>query len=176
MPEHDAAIQLNLPPIRQEVKRQITNCIRLPFKIKHSVLTPTHKSQKRDKHKLFCWSFSRGHFVLLFLITPTYNCGHQWLCDYRRNSSPSWRQLSTVLLWLTQTATSVDCRTADGGAKPDRSCIGAATQRTPIQWKLGETLTAYALLSDGYCECVSWTLKRSQSVCVLLGTKQVQQS
>ena len=26
----------------------------LLFKIKHSVLTPAHKSQKRDKHKFFC--------------------------------------------------------------------------------------------------------------------------
>ena len=31
----------------------------LLFKIKHCVLTPGHKSQKRDKHKLFCWSFGR---------------------------------------------------------------------------------------------------------------------
>ena len=28
----------------------------LLFKIKHSVLTTAHKSQKRDKHKLFCWT------------------------------------------------------------------------------------------------------------------------
>ena len=41
--------------------------IQLFFKIKHSMLTPAHKSQKRDKHNFFCLSLSREHFVLLFL-------------------------------------------------------------------------------------------------------------
>ena len=55
MPEHDAAIQLNLAPSRQEVKQRNNNTTSDYFlKIKHSVLTPAHKSQKRDKHKLFC--------------------------------------------------------------------------------------------------------------------------
>ena len=71
---------------------EITKNIRLLFKIKHSVLTPAHKSQKRDKHKHFCWSFGQEHFVLLFLITQTYNC--EWLSDY---ILAWWYQLSNVL-------------------------------------------------------------------------------
>ena len=56
MLENDAAFQLNLAWSRQKVKRRNkkTNNSRLLFKIKHSVLTPAHKSQKRDKHKLSC--------------------------------------------------------------------------------------------------------------------------
>ena len=48
MPEHDTAIQPNLAPSRQEVKHGSTkqNNNWLLFKIKHSVLTPAHKSQK----------------------------------------------------------------------------------------------------------------------------------
>ena len=42
MPEHDAAIQLNLAGADRKSSADITNNIRLLFKIKHSVLTPTH--------------------------------------------------------------------------------------------------------------------------------------
>ena len=44
--------------------------IRLLFKIKHSVLTPAYKSQKRYKRKLFCLSFVREHFVLFLQHIP----------------------------------------------------------------------------------------------------------
>ena len=54
MPEHDAAIQLNLAWSRLVVKLRNNNNIRLLFKIRHSVLTPAHTSHKRDKHRLFC--------------------------------------------------------------------------------------------------------------------------
>ena len=48
MPEHDAAIQLNLAPSRQEVRRvNNKNNIRLLFKMNHSLLTPAHTSQKK---------------------------------------------------------------------------------------------------------------------------------
>ena len=43
--EHNAASQQNLAGRKSS--------IRLLFKMKHSVLTPAHKSQKRDKHKFF---------------------------------------------------------------------------------------------------------------------------
>ena len=38
---------------RQEVTKKQQYNIRLLFKIKHPVLTPAHKSQKRDIYKLF---------------------------------------------------------------------------------------------------------------------------
>ena len=54
MPEHDAAIKLNLAQSRQEVTPRDNNMTSGSFfKLQHSVLTPAHKSQKRDKHKLF---------------------------------------------------------------------------------------------------------------------------
>ena len=112
----------------------MTNSIRLPFKIKHSVLTPAHKSQKRDKHKLFCRSFGQERFVLLFLITQTYKCGREWLCDYRGNSSVSWASRLPY------------CTVADSNCNPlglvEQKWIGAATQRTRIQWKLGVTMVS----------------------------------
>ena len=46
------------------------------------MLTPAHKSHKRDKHKLFYLSFGWEHFVLLW-HTHTYDCSREWLCDYR---------------------------------------------------------------------------------------------
>ena len=61
------------------------------------MLTQAHKSLKRDKHKLFCKSFGQEHFMSLFLITQTYNCSREWLCDYYRNSLATWCQLAAVL-------------------------------------------------------------------------------
>ena len=91
MLEHNAAIQLYLAWSRQEVKRRNNTQHPVTFQ------TPAHESQKREKHKLFCWSFGQEHFALLFLITWTYNCGREWLCDYRGNSSASRCQLPTIL-------------------------------------------------------------------------------
>ena len=91
MPEHDAAIQLNLARSRQEVKHRNSKQHLVTFQNKTLWLTPAQKCQRRDKHKLFCWSFGQEHF------TQTCNCGREWLCVYRGNSSASWRQLSAVL-------------------------------------------------------------------------------
>ena len=112
-------------------RTKITNNIRLLFKIKQSMLTPAQKSQNRDKHKLFCRSFGREDFVLLFLITQTYNCGREWLCDYRGKSIASW---ASCLPYCA--AADSNCNQwglPDGGAKPDRSRNAADR----IQWKLG---------------------------------------
>ena len=48
-PEHDAAIKLNLARKYRKSSAKITNNIQLLFKIKHSVLTPAHKSQKETQ-------------------------------------------------------------------------------------------------------------------------------
>ena len=100
------------------------------------MLTPAHKSHNRDKHKLSCWSFGREHFVLLFLIAQTYNCSCEWLCDYRGNSSASW---ASCLPYCAVVDSNRNRWGLPGGGRrtAEQNQIGAATQRTCIQWKLG---------------------------------------
>ena len=64
MPEHDAAIQLNLARSRQEVMCRYNNTIRLLFKIKPSVLT--HISQKRQRQALLLILWSGILRVVIF--------------------------------------------------------------------------------------------------------------
>ena len=66
MPEHDAAIQLNLARSRQEVMCRYNNNIRLLFKIKPSVLTPAHISQKRQRQALLLILWSGILRVVIF--------------------------------------------------------------------------------------------------------------
>ena len=84
MLEHNAVIHLNLALSRQEVRHRNNN-------MTSGFLTPAHKSQKRDKHKL---------------------------SDYGGNSSISRHQLSTELHrggLKTQPVGVGGRRTADGG-------------------------------------------------------------
>ena len=62
--------------------------IQLLFKIKHSVLTPAHKSKKKRQTLAP---------PLILQFGNTYNCGRKWLCDYRWNSSASQHQLSCFM-------------------------------------------------------------------------------
>ena len=158
MPEHDTAIQPNLAQSRQEVKRW--NNIQLLFKIKKlCVDTSTQISKKRQPQAL-CWSFGQEHFVFvclfvvsLFLLTQTYNCSREWLCDYRGNSSALWCQLSTVL--------------HRGGLKPQpvgiarwRSKTGSEPQRSgPVSsgnWGSRETAWRGRLRDDSHNFCPGW--------------------
>ena len=70
MLEHDAAIQLHLAWSTNLKKETNTSSSAHP---------------------------SVGNTRVVVFITHTYNCGHNWLCDYRGNSSALWGQLSTVL-------------------------------------------------------------------------------
>ena len=96
MPEHDAAIQLNLAPSRQQVKHRNNNITSGYFQNKTlCVDTSTHISKKRQTQALLL--IPRSGTPVVVFRTHTYNCGCEWLCDYRGNSSASWCQLSTVL-------------------------------------------------------------------------------
>ena len=61
----------------------------LLFKIKQSTLTQEHKSQKKI--------LQSGTLHVVVFITQSYNCGHEWSCNYHGNSLASRQQLSTVL-------------------------------------------------------------------------------
>ena len=87
-------------------------------------------SKKRQTQALLL-TLRPGTLPVVVFMTNTYNCGHEWSCDYRGNSSALRCQLSTV---MTQNATGGDCQTAE------QNWIGAVTQRTLIQWKLGVTV------------------------------------
>ena len=105
--------------------------IRLLFKLKRSVLTPAHKSQKKGTNTSSSAKPSVGNTSCCCFYNITYNCGREWLCDYRGNSSALQRQLSTVTS-LRRERLKMQL-VADGGAKPDRSRNAADS----IQWNLG---------------------------------------
>ena len=97
MPEHHAAIQLNLAWSRQEVKRQ--NIKQSPVTFQNKTLrvdTSTQISKKETNTSSSADPSVGNTFVLLFSMTQT--CGRKWSCDYCRNSSASQCQLTTVLL------------------------------------------------------------------------------
>ena len=88
------------------------------------MLIPAHKSQRRNQHKLFCWSSSREHFLLLF----------EW--HRPRTAAAS----DYVIIMGTPRSHDASCRLycgvmdskcnrwgLDSGAKPDLSRIAADT-------------------------------------------------
>ena len=119
----NTAIQLNLAQSRQEVTHRNNNMTSRYFLNK----TLSIKSQIQIQALVpILWLET---LPVVVFITQTYNCGRQWLCDYRWNSSG--RQLSdSTAPWRTQNA-------ADGGCwTVERNWIGAVTQRSRIWWNI----------------------------------------
>ena len=118
MPEHDATIQLNLARSRQEVKCQ--NNKQCPVTFQNT--TSTQISKKRHTQALLLILRS-GTLCVVVLITQTYNCGHEWLCDYHGNSSALRHQLSTVLCCggLTPQPVGIAGRRSKTGSEPQSS-------------------------------------------------------
>ena len=56
----------------------------LLFKIKHSVLTPAQKSQKRNKYKLILI------IRVVVFITHIYNCGHDYVETQKKTQPGLW--------------------------------------------------------------------------------------
>ena len=110
MPEPCRTFQPNSAQSRQEVTQQNNSC--LIFKIKHSMLTPAQKSEKKKTRQvqallLFLWS---GTLCVVF-ITYTCNCGREWLCNYR----------ATPAVWQCCAMPDSKCSLLDSRAKPDQS-------------------------------------------------------
>ena len=138
MPEHDTAIQLNLAQSRQEVKCQNNKQHLVTFQNKtFCVDTSTQISQKTQTQALL---ILQEHFVLLFLITQTYNCGHEWLCDYRGNSSASWAICLQYCAWRRTTGQNrieVDTYPVEIGGERG---VFTVSKRSHHQWSTDGTI------------------------------------
>ena len=86
----------------------------LLFKIKHSMLTPAQKSQKKRQIRALLLILRSGSLCVVVFITHTYNCSHEWLCDYRGKSSvlscptilhrgrPKTQPMGVARLWIVE--------------------------------------------------------------------------
>ena len=99
MPEHNAAIKLNLARSRQEVKRQNNKQHPVTFQNKTLCVDISIQISKKRQTQGLHWPFGREHFMLLFLITQTYNCGFEWLCDCVIIAETPWPRDTSCLLY-----------------------------------------------------------------------------
>ena len=100
------------------------------------MLTPAHKSQKKRQTQALLLILRLGTLPAVVVISQTFNCGHEWLCDYCGNSSTSRTSCLPYCVVADSKWNLWGLSLPDVGAKPYRSHNAADS----IQWILGVSI------------------------------------